>query len=175
MLWYTYAIAPWHKYVVNHVSADVYIGLSWITWTTDALSKWSVQASKHRYTHAHVHNDVTLVWGSLRLAPIIGVGRFFDYIKTFMCYNNVPAICGWRGPNIVWKWEPWDAHIYGVHIYCFMTPVNTERRLCYMEVNWFCVFSIGFNYLISGPRGISGSLHCGKTHNYAYVKSWMCT
>ena len=30
--------------------------------------KWSVQTNKHRYTQAR--NAVTLVWGSLRLAPI---------------------------------------------------------------------------------------------------------
>ena len=30
--------------------------------------KWSVQASKQTYTH--VWNEVMLVWGSLRLAPI---------------------------------------------------------------------------------------------------------
>ena len=34
-------------------------------------SEWSVQASKHQ-TNIHTHgcNEVTLVWGSLRLAPI---------------------------------------------------------------------------------------------------------
>ena len=33
--------------------------------------KWSVQASKQANIHTHVCNEVTLVWGSLRLAPII--------------------------------------------------------------------------------------------------------
>jgi len=33
-------------------------------------SKWSVQASKQTYTCTHGCNEVTLVWGSLRLAPI---------------------------------------------------------------------------------------------------------
>jgi len=32
---------------------------------------WSVHASKHTSIHTHAHNEVTLVWGSLRLAPII--------------------------------------------------------------------------------------------------------
>jgi len=29
-----------------------------------------VGPSKHTYIHTHVRNEVTLVWGSLRLAPI---------------------------------------------------------------------------------------------------------
>ena len=33
-------------------------------------SKWSVQASKKANTHTHGCNEVTLVWDSLRLAPI---------------------------------------------------------------------------------------------------------
>jgi len=37
--------------------------------------KWSVQASKQASKQANVHthrcNEVTLVWGSLRLAPIM--------------------------------------------------------------------------------------------------------
>jgi len=33
--------------------------------------KWSVQASKQASIHTHGCNEVTLVWGSLRLAPII--------------------------------------------------------------------------------------------------------
>jgi len=32
--------------------------------------KWSVQASKQASEHTHGCNEVTLVWGSLRLAPI---------------------------------------------------------------------------------------------------------
>jgi len=31
---------------------------------------WSVHASKHTSIHTHAHNEVMLVWGSLRLAPI---------------------------------------------------------------------------------------------------------
>ena len=31
--------------------------------------KWSVQANKQANIHTHVCNEVTLVWGSLRLAP----------------------------------------------------------------------------------------------------------
>ena len=31
--------------------------------------KWSVQASKQALIHTRVRNEVTLVWGSLRLAP----------------------------------------------------------------------------------------------------------
>ena len=31
---------------------------------------WSVHASKHTSIHTHARNEVTLVWGSLRLAPI---------------------------------------------------------------------------------------------------------
>jgi len=31
---------------------------------------WSVHASKHTSIHTHACNQVTLVWGSLRLAPI---------------------------------------------------------------------------------------------------------
>ena len=30
---------------------------------------WSVHASKHTSIHTHARNEVTLVWGSLRLAP----------------------------------------------------------------------------------------------------------
>jgi len=32
--------------------------------------KWSVQANKQANIHTHGCNEVTLVWGSLRLAPI---------------------------------------------------------------------------------------------------------
>ena len=32
--------------------------------------KWSVQASKQANIHTHMCNEATLVWGSLRLAPI---------------------------------------------------------------------------------------------------------
>ena len=32
--------------------------------------KWSVQAYKQANIHTHGCNEVTLVWGSLRLAPI---------------------------------------------------------------------------------------------------------
>jgi len=32
--------------------------------------KWSVQASKQANIHTHGCNEVTLVWGSLKLAPI---------------------------------------------------------------------------------------------------------
>ena len=32
---------------------------------------WSVHASKHTSIHTHARNEVTLVWGSLKLAPII--------------------------------------------------------------------------------------------------------
>ena len=32
--------------------------------------KWSVQASRPANIHTHGCNEVTLVWGSLRLAPI---------------------------------------------------------------------------------------------------------
>ena len=32
--------------------------------------KWLVQASKQANIHTHGCNEVTLVWGSLRLAPI---------------------------------------------------------------------------------------------------------
>jgi len=36
--------------------------------------KWSVQASKHQANiHTYMCNEVTLVWGSLRLAPIYNV------------------------------------------------------------------------------------------------------
>jgi len=31
--------------------------------------KWSVQANKQANIHTHGCNEVTLVWGSLRLAP----------------------------------------------------------------------------------------------------------
>ena len=31
----------------------------------EIYGKWSVQASKQTYTHTHVRNAVTLVWGSL--------------------------------------------------------------------------------------------------------------
>ena len=31
---------------------------------------WSVHASKRTSIHTHVRNEVTLVWGSLRLVPI---------------------------------------------------------------------------------------------------------
>jgi len=34
------------------------------------VSGRSKQESKQTYTHTHVHNELTLVWGSLRLAPI---------------------------------------------------------------------------------------------------------
>ena len=34
---------------------------------------WSVHASKHTSIHTHARNEVTLVWGSLRLAPITHV------------------------------------------------------------------------------------------------------
>jgi len=34
-------------------------------------SKWSVQASNQANIHTHVYNEVMLVWGSLRFAPII--------------------------------------------------------------------------------------------------------
>ena len=34
------------------------------------VSGWSKQASKQTNIHTHVRNEVTLVWGSLRLAPI---------------------------------------------------------------------------------------------------------
>ena len=33
--------------------------------------KWSVQASKQANIHMHGCNEVTLVWGSLRLTPIM--------------------------------------------------------------------------------------------------------
>ena len=36
---------------------------------------WSVHASKHTSIHTHARNEVTLVWGSLRLAPIINGNR----------------------------------------------------------------------------------------------------
>ena len=35
-----------------------------------SVSGWSKQASKQASIHTHVCNEVTLVWGSLRLAPI---------------------------------------------------------------------------------------------------------
>jgi len=35
--------------------------------------KWSVQASMQASIDTHVCNEVTLVWGSLRLTPIKGV------------------------------------------------------------------------------------------------------
>ena len=34
------------------------------------FGKWSVQAHKQANIHTHVRNEVTLVWGSLRLTPI---------------------------------------------------------------------------------------------------------
>ena len=46
---------------------------SWNIWMCSfkIYRRWSVQASKHRYTC--VSNAVTLVWGSLKLAPINSV------------------------------------------------------------------------------------------------------
>ena len=57
---------------------EVYIAVdsqsSWNIWLLSfkVYSKWSVQASKQvsKQTYTHVHNEVTLVWGLLRLAPI---------------------------------------------------------------------------------------------------------
>ena len=47
---------------------------SWNIWTHwfQIYGKWSVQTSKQANIHTHVLNKVTLVWGSLRLAPTIG-------------------------------------------------------------------------------------------------------
>ena len=42
--------------------------------------EWSVQASKQASIHTHVRNAVTLVWGSLRLAPTTAcVGREWEW------------------------------------------------------------------------------------------------
>jgi len=39
-------------------------------WSVHASKQASKQASKHTSIHTHARNEVTLVWGSLRLAPI---------------------------------------------------------------------------------------------------------
>ena len=36
-----------------------------------------MQASKQANIHTHVRNEVTLVWGSLRLAPINYTGYYY--------------------------------------------------------------------------------------------------
>ena len=40
----------------------------------EIYGKWSVQASKQANIHMHVRNEVTAVWGSLRLALITILG-----------------------------------------------------------------------------------------------------
>jgi len=44
----------------------------------------SKQASKH--THKHGCNEVTLVWGSLRLAPITTSYRYFIHVHMLNSY-----------------------------------------------------------------------------------------
>ena len=54
------------------VFAPATLQSSWNIWmhSFKVYGKWSVQASKQANIHTHVCNEVTLVWGSLRLAPI---------------------------------------------------------------------------------------------------------
>ena len=59
--------------------------------------KWSVQASKQANIHTHVRNDVTVVWGSLRLAPIILLVQFFGNMHSLYTYNM-----GGRKFHILW-------------------------------------------------------------------------
>ena len=65
---------------------------SWNIWICSfkIYGKWSVQASKQTNIHTHVRNEVTLVWGSLRLAPIT-MGCVWTASKTF-----VQAWCLWK-------------------------------------------------------------------------------
>ena len=69
----------------------------------------SKQSSKHSNTHTHVHNAVSLVWGSLRLTPISDYSassviwtltiRHFDYLnaKFHKSHPHLQKPCGsWR-------------------------------------------------------------------------------
>ena len=47
---------------------------------------WSVHASKQASIHTHARNEVTLVWGSLRLAPI---NLPFDEVETVYQYTRI--------------------------------------------------------------------------------------
>ena len=60
-----------------------------------------VGPSKHTYIHTHVHNEVTLVWGSLRLAPIICLRQLVpeglnsattDMIKKFLEHAGITNV-----------------------------------------------------------------------------------
>ena len=73
----------------SHSLAEVYIAVdsqsSWNIWLRSfkVYSKWLVQASKH----THVRNEVTLVRGSLRLAPIKHVEDTTGIIHLFWSYH----------------------------------------------------------------------------------------
>ena len=60
-----------------------------------------VGPSKHTYIHTHVHNEVTLVWGSLRLTPIICLRQLVpeglnsattDMIKKFLEHAGITNV-----------------------------------------------------------------------------------
>jgi len=61
--WFMSSTIEWSlnlTYDVNHAKQESKV----------IYGKWSVQASKQANIHMHGCNEVTLVWGSLRLAPI---------------------------------------------------------------------------------------------------------
>ena len=55
------------------------------------VSGRSKQASKQAYIHMHGCNEVTLVWGSLRLAPIIMPKNYAGIICQGLTYMSGPA------------------------------------------------------------------------------------
>ena len=59
-----------------------------------AGSEWSAQASKHQANiHMHGCNEVTLVWGSLRLTPIIAVAKLCIYLlSSFLQYPPIFSV-----------------------------------------------------------------------------------
>ena len=64
----------------------------------------SKQASKQASIHIHVRNEVTLVWGSLRLAPktsssIFMVGWLFMHNGVLAMNTEIPNIHIW-GPKV---------------------------------------------------------------------------
>ena len=54
---------------------------------------WSVHASKHTSIHTHVRNEVTLVWGSLRLAPTKGVPMGIIVLKQLLYLVTAHTQC----------------------------------------------------------------------------------
>ena len=86
----------------------------------------SKQASKQANIHTHVYNVVTLVWGSLRLAPIITnnsdkpvVGLASGLIYTTQAIN--PEQNWWNQTK--WNWKEPET-----------TPNSRARKELYLEL-----------------------------------------